>query len=69
MNDDRPRRRALTPIDLYLLLAGTYISFAPWTPVWTNHPLVLWHPALFGSPAFRGFLTGIGLLHFYYLHR
>ena len=50
-------------VTIYLLVAGLYITLIPWTPVWLDHPFTDLAPALFKSSAFRGFFSGIGLIH------
>jgi|GEM_PF-2249636 len=54
-------------IDVYLLLAGIYLIILPWTARWILHPATVIAPDLMTSSAFRGFLTGIGILHLYAL--
>jgi hypothetical protein len=50
----------------YFLEAGLFLVLAPWSRLWTVR-VVVPAPAslepLLASPAFRGFVAGIGLLH------
>ena len=51
---------------VYLLEAGAFLSLAPWSRLWadrvvTRSPALLQH--FLGSPYFRGFIAGLGLLH------
>jgi hypothetical protein len=51
---------------VYLLEAGAFLSLAPWSRLWMDR-VVSRSPApfqaLLGSPYFRGFIAGLGLLH------
>lgn len=50
----------------YFLEAGAFLLMSPWSRFWTTR-VVLRSPhrvqALLGSPYFRGFVAGLGLLH------
>lgn len=51
---------------LYCLEAGVFFIIAPWTRFWAAIPLLHVTPALgfvADSPYFRGFVSGIGLIH------
>jgi hypothetical protein len=51
---------------LYCLEAGLFFMIVPWTRFWAVNP-ILHHPAAMGaladSPYFRGFISGVGLIH------
>ena len=51
---------------LYVLEAGAFLTLAPWSRLWAVR-VVARSPAaardLLGSPYFRSFVVGVGLLH------
>ena len=51
---------------LYCLEAGLFFTVAPWTRIWTMNSLLHGSTAVAlvaDNPFFRGFVSGIGVLH------
>jgi hypothetical protein len=51
---------------IYCLEAGLFFTVVPWTTLWTLNPLLHRHLAIgvwADNPFFRGFVSGIGLVH------
>lgn len=54
---------------LYCLEAGLFFTVAPWTRIWTMNSLLHASTAVAvvaDNPFFRGFVSGIGVLHLIY---
>lgn len=50
----------------YFLEAGLFLVLVPWSRLWALKvvaPSPAWLEPLLASPAFRGFVAGIGVLH------
>jgi hypothetical protein len=66
MSERRPGRVLRLLLGFYFLEAGLFLILAPWSRFWTER-VALPAPAslapLLASPAFRGFVAGLGILH------
>jgi hypothetical protein len=52
---------------LYCLEAGLFFAVVPWTRVWTLNPLLHHNLAIAfiaDNPFLRGFISGVGVVHF-----
>lgn len=52
---------------LYCVEAGLFFTIVPWTTIWTLNPLLhssLTLGAFVDNPFVRGFVSGLGVLHF-----
>jgi hypothetical protein len=66
MSESRFSRALQVVLGLYFLEAGLLLALAPWSRLWI-HRVVLPAPVSFEpllmSSSFRGFVTGLGVLH------
>jgi len=66
MSEPRSGRLFQLLFGFYFLEAGLFLVLAPWSRLWAAR-VVVPSPAslepLLASPAFRGFVAGIGVLH------
>ncbi len=52
---------------LYCLEAGLFFTVVPWTRIWTLNPLLHENVAIAfwaDNPFVRGFISGVGVIHF-----
>lgn len=60
------RRLAHLVFIFYFLEAGAFLLLSPWSRFWVSRVVLLSPRSLqgfLGSPYFRGFVAGLGLLH------